>query len=143
MREEVASVMLTMLQYVVNYGTGNRLRRAQYGGLTGEVAGKTGTTQENTDGWFMGLVPQLVCGTWVGADDPVVHFRSTALGQGANMALPIYGLFMRKVYNDPSLGISPSATFSKYKGTPTIELDCSKYKTSQKDVYEDLLECYN
>ena len=143
MREEVASVMLSMLQYVVNYGTGNRLRRAQYGGLNGEVAGKTGTTQENTDGWFMGLVPQLVCGTWVGADDPVVHFRSTALGQGANMALPIYGLFMRKVYNDPSLGISPSATFRKYQGTPTIELDCSKYKTSQQDIYEDLLEGYN
>ncbi|HET8963663.1 MAG TPA: transglycosylase domain-containing protein, partial [Chitinophagales bacterium] len=90
MREEIASVMLNMLQYVVNYGTGNRLRREAYGGLTGEVAGKTGTTQENTDGWFMGITPQLVCGTWVGADDPVVHFRSTALGQGANMALPIY-----------------------------------------------------
>jgi penicillin-binding protein 1A len=143
MREEVASVMLNMLQYVVNSGTGNRLRRDAYGGLKGEVAGKTGTTQENTDGWFMGIVPQLVCGTWVGADDPVVHFRSTALGQGANMALPIYGLFMRKVYNDPSLGIREDARFQKFDGTPTIELDCSKYKTSQQDVYEDLLEGYN
>jgi penicillin-binding protein 1A len=140
MREEVASVMLSMLEYVVNYGTGNRLRREAYGGITGEIAGKTGTTQENTDGWFMGVVPQLVCGTWVGADDPVVHFRSTALGQGANMALPIYGKFMRKVYDDPGLNISPTAKFRRYEGTPTIELDCSKYKTSQEDIYDNVLE---
>nr|HPR27944.1 penicillin-binding transpeptidase domain-containing protein [Chitinophagales bacterium] len=143
MREEIASVMLNMLEYVVNYGTGNRLRRDAYGGIRGEVAGKTGTTQENTDGWFMGVVPQLVCGTWVGADDPVVHFRSTALGQGANMALPIYGLFMKRVYSDPTLGIDPNAKFQRYEGPQTIELDCSKYKTSQQDVYEDLLEGYN
>ena len=104
------------------------------------VAGKTGTTQENTDGWFIGVVPQLVCGTWVGADDPVVHFRSTALGQGANMALPIYGYFMRKVHNDPSLGIDANARFQRYEGQPTIELDCSKYKASQEDVYENVLE---
>ncbi|MBK6730204.1 MAG: penicillin-binding protein [Bacteroidetes bacterium] len=142
MREEIASVMLNMLQYVVNYGTGNRLRREAYGGLTGEVAGKTGTTQENTDGWFMGITPQLVCGTWVGADDPVVHFRSTALGQGANMALPIYGLFMRKLYNDPSTGIDPKAKFPAFEGTRTIELDCSKYKTIRENVYEELLEGY-
>ena len=143
MREEIASVMLNMLEYVVNYGTGNRLRRDAYGGIRGEVAGKTGTTQENTDGWFMGVVPQLVCGTWVGADDPVVHFRSTALGQGANMALPIYGLFMKRVYSDPTPGIDPNAKFQRYEGPQTIELDCSKYKTSQQDVYEDLLEGYN
>lgn len=142
MREEIASVMLNMLQYVVNYGTGNRLRREAYGGLTGEVAGKTGTTQENTDGWFMGITPQLVCGTWVGADDPVVHFRSTALGQGANMALPIYGLFMRKLYDDPSTGIDPKAKFPAFEGTRTIELDCSKYKTKRENVYEELLEGY-
>lgn len=143
MREEIASVMLNMLQYVVNYGTGNRLRRDAYGGITGQVAGKTGTTQENTDGWFMGITPQLVCGTWVGADDPVVHFRSTSLGQGANMALPIYGFFMRKVYNDPNLGIDPNAKFAPFEGQPTIEMDCSKYKVSKENVYEELLEGYN
>lgn len=142
MREEIADVMLNMLEYVVNYGTGNRLRREAYGGITGQVAGKTGTTQENTDGWFMGITPQLVCGTWVGADDPVVHFRSTALGQGANMALPIYGLFMRKLYNDPSLGIDPNAKFPPFEGTRTIELDCSKYRITKENVYEDLLEGY-
>ena len=77
MREEIAAVMVDMMQYVVDYGTGQRLRRPEYGGITSQVAGKTGTTQENTDGWFMGMVPQLVCGVWVGADDPVVHFRSS------------------------------------------------------------------
>ncbi|MFN3939158.1 MAG: penicillin-binding protein 1A [Chitinophagales bacterium] len=143
MREEIASVMLSMLQYVINNGTGNRLRREAYGGITSQVAGKTGTTQENTDGWFMGITPQLVCGTWVGADDPVVHFRSTALGQGANMALPIYGYFLRKVYNDPELGIDPNAKFAPFEGQPTIEMDCSKYKVSRENVYEELLEGYN
>ena len=143
MREEVASVMLNMMEYVVNYGTGQRIRSAQYGGITSELAGKTGTTQENTDGWFMGVVPNLVCGTWVGADDPVVHFRTTALGQGANMALPIYGFFMKRVYADKSLGIDPSAHFEKYTGTPTIELDCTKYQDMQHNAYQDVMEGYN
>lgn len=143
MREEISAVMLTMMEYVVNNGTGQRLRRPEYGGITSEVAGKTGTTQENTDGWFMGMVPQLVCGVWVGADDPVVHFRSTALGQGANMALPIYGLFMKRVYADKTLGIDPTAKFPKYEGTPTIELDCGKYKDMQNNDYRDLMEGYN
>lgn len=143
MREEVAAVMIDMLKYVVNYGTGQRLRRPEYGGITSEVAGKTGTTQENTDGWFMGMTPQLVCGVWVGADDPVVHFRSTALGQGANMALPIYGLFMKRVYADKSLGIDPAAKFPAFEGTPTIELDCGKYLENQRNDYQDLMEGYN
>lgn len=142
MREEVADVMLHMLEYVVNYGTGARLRRAPYGGLTNELAGKTGTTQENTDGWFMGVAPQLICGVWVGADDPVIHFRSTSLGQGANMALPIYGFFMRKVYADKSLGISPDAKFPVYEGTKTIEVDCDKYNHQQQNQYQDVMEGY-
>ena len=143
MREEIAAVMVDMMQYVVDYGTGQRLRRPEYGGITSQVAGKTGTTQENTDGWFMGMVPQLVCGVWVGADDPVVHFRSTALGQGANMALPIYGFFMKRVYADKTLGIDPAAKFPLFEGTPTIELDCGKYIDMQNDDYEDLMEGYN
>ncbi|MFN0275134.1 MAG: penicillin-binding transpeptidase domain-containing protein, partial [Chitinophagales bacterium] len=143
MREEVAGVMLNMMKYVINNGTGQRLRRSEYGGITSEIAGKTGTTQENTDGWFMGIAPQLVCGVWVGADDPVVHFRSTSLGQGANMALPIYGLFMRKVYNDKSLGIDASAKFPDFSGEKTIEVDCSKYAAADENVYEDIMEGYD
>lgn len=143
MREEISAVMIDMMQYVVDYGTGQRLRRPEYGGITSQVAGKTGTTQENTDGWFMGMVPQLVCGVWVGADDPVVHFRSTALGQGANMALPIYGFFMKRVYADKTLGIDPAAKFPDFEGTPTIELDCGKYIEMQNNDYQDLMEGYN
>ncbi|MBK7442289.1 MAG: transglycosylase domain-containing protein [Bacteroidetes bacterium] len=143
MREEISAVMVDMMQYVMDYGTGQRLRRPEYGGITSQVAGKTGTTQENTDGWFMGMVPQLVCGVWVGADDPVIHFRSTALGQGANMALPIYGFFMKRVYADKTLGIDPAAKFPDFEGTPTIELDCGKYIEMQNNDYQDLMEGYN
>ena len=70
------------------------------------MAGKTGTTQNNTDGWFMGLTPDLVTGVWVGAQDPTVRFSTTRLGQGANTGLPIYGYFMKDVYSDESLSIS-------------------------------------
>ena len=103
--------MLTMMKAVVDgscgSGTGVRLRSGKpYGNIPYPTAGKTGTTQNNTDGWFMGLTPDLVTGVWVGAQDPTVRFASTALGQGANTGLPIYGYFMKKVYADPELKIS-------------------------------------
>lgn len=104
--------MLSMMKAVVDgscgSGTGVRLRNPgkPYGGITYPTAGKTGTTQNNTDGWFIGLTPELVTGVWVGAQDPTVRFSSTALGQGANTGLPIYGYFMKKVYADASLNIS-------------------------------------
>tara|TARA_B100001121_G_C18269139_1_gene425333 strand:- start:102 stop:551 length:450 start_codon:yes stop_codon:yes gene_type:complete len=91
-------------------GTGIRLRydsdARDYDGITVPMAGKTGTTQNNTDGWFMGMTPDLVTGVWVGAQDPTVRFSRTSLGQGANTALPIYGFFMKDVYADSSLVIS-------------------------------------
>lgn len=104
--------MITMMKAVVDgscgSGTGVRLRNPgkPYGGITYPTAGKTGTTQNNTDGWFIGLTPELATGVWVGAQDPTVRFSSTALGQGANTGLPIYGYFMKKVYADASLNIS-------------------------------------
>jgi penicillin-binding protein 1A len=104
--------LLTMMKAVVTgscgSGTGVRLRNPgkPYGGITYPTAGKTGTTQNNTDGWFIGLTPDLVTGVWVGAQDPTVRFSSTALGQGANTGLPIYGYFMKKVYADGNLDIS-------------------------------------
>jgi len=76
------------------------------------MGGKTGTTNYNADGWFMGFTPELVAGTWVGGDERYIHFNTMAYGQGASMALPIYGRFMRKVYNDPSLKYSQSTRFS-------------------------------
>jgi penicillin-binding protein 1A len=108
----VAYDMITMMKAVVDgscgSGTGVRLRNPgkPYGGITYPTAGKTGTTQNNTDGWFIGLTPDLVTGVWVGAQDPTVRFSSTALGQGANTGLPIYGYYMKKVYADASIGIS-------------------------------------
>jgi len=104
MNEQTAYLVIELMKGVVEGGTATRLR-GRYG-LTNPIAGKTGTTQNNSDGWFMGLTPDLVTGVWVGCEDRSAHFRSTALGQGANMALPIWGLFMKKVYADPRLKIS-------------------------------------
>jgi penicillin-binding protein 1A len=104
--------MVTMMKAVIDgscgSGTGVRLKSTgkPYGGIKYPTAGKTGTTQNNTDGWFMGLTPDLVTGVWVGAQDPTVRFSSTAVGQGANTGLPIYGYYMKKVYADKNIKIS-------------------------------------
>ena len=122
--EETAYLMLNLLQGGPLYGTGVRLRYKY--GINYPVGGKTGTTQNNSDGWFMGLTPDLVSGVWVGAEDRSVHFRSTALGQGANMALPIWALYMKKVYADPNMNIS-TGDFERPKSPLSVELDCSRY----------------
>jgi len=107
MSAEVAYTMVKMLQGVITNGTGSRLRgSSSYGGITAPTAGKTGTTQNNSDGWFIGITPELVTGVWVGAEDRGVHFRSTSLGQGSRTSLPIYGYFMQKVYKDAKIGLS-------------------------------------
>ncbi|MCB9261263.1 MAG: transglycosylase domain-containing protein [Flavobacteriales bacterium] len=125
MNKQTAYVMCKMLQKVPEGGTATRLR-SKYG-VPFPVGGKTGTTQNNSDGWFMGISPDLVAGCWVGAEDRQVHFRSTALGQGANMALPIYGLFMKKVWDDKDIHISHS-DFERPDIEFTIETDCNLYK---------------
>ncbi len=112
--------MLSMLQNVVDGGTGNRIRRAPFN-ITAPTGGKTGTTNDNSDGWFMAFTPSLVSGTWVGGDERYIHFNGMALGQGASMALPIYGRFMSKVYADPTLPYSQSERFP----SPTFDL-CEK-----------------
>jgi len=98
---ETAQMMVHMLQSVVSTGTGSALRHRY--GLTNDIAGKTGTTQSNVDGWFIAITPRLVVGTWVGADDPRIHFKSTALGQGAATALPIVARFFQKANKDSDL----------------------------------------
>jgi penicillin-binding protein 1A len=124
--EETAYLMLNLMQGVVAQGGGTGARLRTRYNLTNPIAGKTGTTQNNSDGWFMGMVPNLVAGCWVGAEDRAVRFRSTSLGQGANMALPIWALFFKKCYAIPGLGIS-SSDFEKPKGPLGVELDCTKY----------------
>jgi penicillin-binding protein 1A len=123
--EQVAYVMTKMLENVVNNGTAKRLRFKYK--ITAEMGGKTGTTQNNTDGWFMAITPQLCAGTWVGGEDRVIRFHSMQFGQGASMALPIWAYFIQKVYDDKSLGISPDAKFAPPQGAMTIETDCGKY----------------
>ena len=104
----VAHEVLKMMLGVVQGGTGSSLRGSwrPWGGITAQTAGKTGTTQNNSDGWFMGLTPELVTGVWVGAEDRSVRFKTMAWGQGARMALPIYGYYMQKVYADRSINLS-------------------------------------
>ena len=107
--EQTAYQMVDMMMNVVRNGTGARLRYRY--GLTGEIGGKTGTTNDNADVWFIGYAPRLVAGVWTGAEDRQVHFQSIALGQGANMSLPTWGIFMNKVLADGTLGISADDKF--------------------------------
>lgn len=101
--------MLDMLKAVIDQGTGRRLRYRYK--FEGEIAGKTGTTNNNSDGWFIGCVPQLVSGCWVGGENRDIHFDKMSMGQGASMALPIWAKFMKKVYADKSLGYSEDKKF--------------------------------
>lgn len=110
MSQEAYFKMVNILQNVINSGTGSRLRRAPYN-ITAVMGGKTGTTNYNADGWFMGFTPNLVSGVWVGGDERYIHFNRMAQGQGAAMALPIYGLYMKKVYADKSLPYSQTSQF--------------------------------
>ena len=119
--EYTAYLMANLMQGVVNSGTGVRLR-AKYG-LKGEIAGKTGTTNDQSDGWFIGYTPSLTAGVWVGAEDRQVHFESLSLGGGSNMALPIWGLFMQKVMKDGTLGVYETDRFIAPPGI-TLNLSC-------------------
>lgn len=101
--------MIHMLRAVMDHGTGIRAR-FRYN-LTAPLAGKTGTTQNNSDGWFVGFTPSLVSGCWVGGEDRAIHFDTMADGQGASMALPVFALYMLKVYADPSLGYDVNEPF--------------------------------
>lgn len=122
---QYAAMVTRMLQTAVNEGTGRRLR-SEFG-LGGEIAGKTGTTQNNTDGWFIGYTPRIVAGAWVGAELPQVHFRTTSLGQGASSALPIWGRFMRKVNNDSRLAKWRGGAFTPLPDTVAAMMSCPLY----------------
>ena len=106
--------MVKMMRGVVDFGTGARMRRRY--GITAQIAGKTGTTNKQADGWFIGYTPQILAGAWVGADDPFLHFQSEALGQGSAAALPIWAYFYKKISADPSMGIHADAVFKEPDG---------------------------
>ena len=107
--ESSAYKMLVMLRAVINEGTGGRVRRLYH--ITADMGGKTGTTNDNSDGWFMGFTPSLVSGCWVGGEERDIHFDQMRDGQGASMALPVWSLYMNKVFNDKSLGYLQTDTF--------------------------------
>ncbi len=136
MSEETAYLMLDLMKGVVETGTGIRLRYTY--GFTNPIAGKTGTTQNQSDGWFMGITPNLVTGVWVGAEDRSVHFRTISQGQGANMALPIWALYMKDVYADKNIGLY-MGDFEKPAKPLSVEIDCDKYEAKQrKKFYESV-----
>ena len=129
--EATAYLMVNLMEGVVNEGSGARLRWRY--GLEGPVAGKTGTTNDKSDGWFIGYTPNLTAGVWVGAEDRQVHFESMSLGQGANTALPIWGLFMQKVLSDGTLGVTSADRFIAPPGVH-FNTDCDG---SDGDTVED------
>jgi len=126
MSERTAYLMTRVMQGAVDAGTAGRLRRTY--GITFPIAGKTGTTQNHSDGWFMGITPQLVTGVWVGGEVRSIHFRTITLGQGANMALPIWALFMQRVYNDRSINLY-QGDFERPRGI-TEDFDCERISGS-------------
>jgi len=140
---ENCRAVINMMEAVVNKGTGRGIRSIYK--IKGDFAGKTGTTQNNSDGWFIGITPNLVTGCWVGADDPRVHFRTTTYGQGAYMALPIVGKFFNKTYSDPKFAtlknssfISPEPEMLAMLNEPTYKeiFDIKKRKFDLADIFK-------
>ena len=135
MSELTAYKMVELMKGVVQSGTGIRLR--SYYGFKNPIAGKTGTTQKQSDGYFMGITPDLTTGVWVGAEDRSVHFRSTKLGQGSHTALPIWAMYMKKVYNDKSLNISQGDFPKPYAPGVDLNFDCNRYDNDEGIEYID------
>jgi len=146
--EEAAYVTVNLLEGVTEAGSGIRLRtsgatnNAYESVVTGypyefdnPIAGKTGTTQNQSDGWFMGMVPNLVTGVWVGAEDRSIHFETIDYGQGASMALPIWAIYMKSCYNDSILNISKEEFLRPTK--LSIELDCNNFKNDSLNIIKN------
>lgn len=136
--EQTAYLMLYMMKGVIDKGTGLRLRGPRYR-FTQPIAGKTGTTQDNSDGWFIGVTPDLVSGVWTGGEDRSIRFRSTNLGEGANTALPIWALYMKKIYANPELKIS-QGDFAAPAGGLSVIVDCEQYKKNSQGTSNPGLE---
>jgi penicillin-binding protein 1A len=153
LNKDVAYAMVNLMEGVTQSGSGMRLRHSSLKnqnlykeiitgypyGFTNPIAGKTGTTQNQSDGWFMGMVPNLVTGVWVGGEDRATHFRGLAYGQGASMALPIWALYMKSNYADEDLGISKGEFVKPAK--LSISVNCKKIledNENEQDLEDDL-----
>lgn len=128
-----AQMMVEMLQGVVDSGTARRLR-FKYN-LSQDIAGKTGTTQNQSDGWFMGFTPDLVAGVWTGGQTRLIRFNSINLGQGANMALPVFGLFLQKLYKDPDFVALANNSFAPVDTMDSWRLDCDMWRLEEPPIY--------
>ena len=135
--ESTAQQILAMLQGVVDRGTANSLRSVWK--FEGDIAGKTGTTQNNTDAWFMGITPRLVAGVWVGGDNPVVRFQTTSYGQGAYAALPVYANFMQDLYNNPKYSYLQNEQFQVSDSVYSL-LDCNDFEEDHEPRILDLFK---
>jgi penicillin-binding protein 1A len=138
LERDVSLEMLYMLREVVDSGTARALRSVYR--LPNDLAGKTGTTQNNADGWFMGLLPGLVAGIWVGAESPEVHFRTLTLGQGAHTALPVFALFVKQLNSDPAVRKYAAGNFPALYYPLTDRLNCADYSPEkpEKSLFERL-----
>jgi len=130
-------IVTRMMESAVNEGTGRGIRTTY--GIRGDFAGKTGTTQNHSDGWFVGLTPHLVTGCWVGAEDPGVHFRTITYGQGSYMALPIVGKFFHKLYSDPRYRNLQNTSFPDLNDQLLADLNIPHYKEMFEIEREDNL----
>ena len=152
--EETNHVMLKLLQGVVDKGTGKRLRNSKmlnknsrgdsYESLTNmgfelnnQIAGKTGTTDNHSDGWFIGFIPNLVTGVWVGAEERSIHFRSISLGSGSNTALPIWGEYMTKILGDNEIESIYNNSFKKPSSNFSINLDCNSENSDNNNIFDE------
>lgn len=131
--EQTAYLMIELMRGVVDAGSGGRLRwKPEYGGFRGQIAAKTGTTQNQSDGWFIGITPQLVNGSWTGAELRSIHFEDLQSGQGASMALPIWGYYMKKVYADKSLPYSDESVFVR-PANFNVNINCNDPESIEQD----------
>ena len=135
--KETAQTLLAMMQGTVDHGTAKTLR--SYYGLDTELAGKTGTTQNQTDGWFIGMNPNMVVGVWVGGDNPTVRFRTITYGQGGYAALPIYGKFFKKMYKHPTYKYLKGASFNIPEFTYS-QLECEDFREEDGDILFELFK---
>lgn len=134
--ERTAYLMVNLMEGVIDHGTGRRLRWGY--NLKGRIAGKTGTTNDNSDGWFIGYTPKLTAGAWVGGEDRMVHFKELAQGSGSATALPIWGIFMKKCFADPTLGFSENDVFEAPAGM-YLDLDCTGGDIETEEIGADAI----
>ncbi len=136
--DQTAYVMIEMLKGVVRGGTANKLTSPNSYGVPGDVAGKTGTTNNNSDGWFIGITPRLVAGTWVGGEERSIHL--TNRGEGAAVAMPVFAKFITKVYNDATIPLKPNLSFERPAVMPDVTFDCASQPAEEPKKEDEFFQ---